>query len=184
DPQSALSQGALAYLTKSERKESLTDAFEHLKAFIERPIRNLLLVEDDDTQREAIADLIGNGDVKTTSVGTGQDALSAIALEKFDCMVLDLGLPDMSGVALLEQIKNGEATRSIPIVVYTARDLPKEEETKLRDLAESILIKDVRSPERLLDETALLLHRNASKLPERQRRILEALHHAVLESKK
>jgi CheY-like chemotaxis protein len=99
-------------------------------------------------------------------------------------MVLDLGLPDMPGTELLEQIKSSSATRTLPIIVYTARDLPQEETSKLRHLAESILFKDVRSPERLLDETALVLHRNISKLPERQRKMLEMLHHGVLEGRK
>src|SRR5206468_5714893 len=135
-------------------------AFQHLKDFIERPVKNLLVVEDDEIQTLSIQELIGNGDVKTTVVGTGKEALAAIQSEKYDCMVLDLGLPDMSGTELLEQIKNSPLSRTLPIIVYTARELLQEEEARLRRLAESILIKDVRSPERLLDETALLLHRN------------------------
>jgi CheY-like chemotaxis protein len=99
-------------------------------------------------------------------------------------MVLDLGLPDMSGVELLEKIKNEPQSRKIPIIIYTARDLLHEEELRLRRLAENIVLKDVRSPERLLDETALLLHRNAAKLPDRQRKMLETLHQGVLEGKK
>jgi CheY-like chemotaxis protein len=141
-------------------------------------------VEDDEIQSESIRNLIGNGDVKTTVVSTGKDALSELQAHKYDCMVLDLGLPDMSGVELIEQIKQQTQSKSLPIVVYTAKDLLKEEETRLKALAENVLIKDVRSPERLLDETALHLHRNAAKLPERQRKMLENLHHAVLEGKK
>src|SRR6185437_10650308 len=175
-----LTQGALGYLVKSENKDSLQNVFEELKSFVERPMRNLLLIEDDEIQQMNIRELIGNGDVKTTVVGSGTEALSALNSGKFDCMVLDLGLPDMSGVELLEKIKNEPHSRSIPIIIYTARDLLHEEELRLRRLAENIVLKDVRSPERLLDETAMLLHRNASKLPERQRKMLETLHQGVL----
>ena len=99
-------------------------------------------------------------------------------------MVLDLGLPDMSGTALLEQIKQSSASRTLPIVIYTARELLEEEASRLKGLAEAILIKDARSPERLLDETSLLLHRNVSKLPDKQRKIIENLHQGVLIGKK
>jgi HAMP domain-containing protein/signal transduction histidine kinase/DNA-binding response OmpR family regulator len=179
-----LTQGALGYLVKSENKDSLQSAFNELKNFVDRPMRNLLLIEDDEVQQMHIRELIGNGDVKTTVVGTGTEALNALSSDKFDCMVLDLGLPDMSGVELLEKIKNEPHSRAIPIIIYTARDLLQEEELRLRRLAENIVLKDVRSPERLLDETALLLHRNASKLPDRQRKMLETLHQGVLEDKK
>jgi CheY-like chemotaxis protein len=184
DTEPALSQGALGYLVKSESKETLRCAFDELREFVERPIRNLLLIEDDEIQQMNICNLIGNSDVNTTVVGTGKDALEALNSGRFDCLVLDLGLPDMSGVELLEKIKSNPQSCSIPIVVYTARDLLHEEEVRLRQLAENIVLKDVRSPERLLDETALLLHRNASKLPERQRKMLETLHQGVLENKK
>src|SRR6266700_2937496 len=112
--------------------------------------------------------LIGNGDVQTTVVGTGKEAHAALDAGRYDFMVLDLGLPDMSGTALLEQIKQSSALRTLPIVIYTARELLEEESSRLKGLAEVNLIKDVRSPERLLDETALLLHRNVSKLPDKR----------------
>jgi CheY-like chemotaxis protein len=184
DAEPTLTQGALGYLTKPKNKESLDEAFNELKRFLERPMRNLLLVEDDEIQQMSIRELIGNGDVKTTVVSSGKEALEALQQEKFDCMVVDLLLPDMPGMDLLEQIKNQPESRSIPIVIYTAKELLKEEEVRLRRLAENILLKDVRSPERLLDETALLLHRNTSKLPERQRKMLETLHQGVLVGKK
>jgi CheY-like chemotaxis protein len=131
----------------------------------------------------SIRDLIGNGDVHTTVVATGKEALAAIEAGQYDCMVLDLGLPDMPGTELLEQIKNS-AARTLPIIIYTARELLHDEADRLKHLAESILIKDVRSPERLLDETSLLLHRNVSKLPDKQRKMLETLHRGALEGKK
>jgi HAMP domain-containing protein/signal transduction histidine kinase/CheY-like chemotaxis protein len=184
DASPTLSQGALGFLTKSDRRDSVQQAFANLKEFISRPMKKLLLVEDDEIQTMSIRELLGNGDVTTTVVATGKDALAAIQSEKYDCLVLDLGLPDMPGTELLEQIKHSGNSRSLPVVIYTARDLLAEEASKLQSLAESILIKDARSPERLLDETALLLHRNVSKLPERQRKMLERLHQGVLEGKK
>jgi HAMP domain-containing protein/CheY-like chemotaxis protein/signal transduction histidine kinase len=184
DTEPSRNEGAFGYLTKSESKESLEHAFEELKDFTDRPVKNLLLVEDDEIQTMSIRELIGNGDVKTTVVGTGKQAIEAIESGKFDCMILDLGLPDMSGAELLERIKGAERSRTLPIVVYTARDLLQEEAERLKLLAESILIKDVRSPERLLDETAMLLHRNVAKLPDKQRKMLESLHQGVLEGKK
>jgi HAMP domain-containing protein/signal transduction histidine kinase/CheY-like chemotaxis protein len=184
DSEPTRTSGAVGFLQKAETKESLDAAFDQLKAFVEKPVKNLLLVEDDEIQTLSIRELIGNGDVKTTVVGTGREALVAIEREKYDCMVLDLGLPDMSGTELLERIKRGPAAKSLPIVIYTARELLDEEASRLKRLAESILIKDVRSPEHLLDETALLLHRNVSKLPEKQRKMLETLHREALESRK
>jgi len=184
DTEPAHTQGALGFLTKSDKKELLTAAFDQLNQFLARPVKNLLLVEDDEIQTMSIRELIGNGDVQTKVVSTGKDALAAVHSEQYDCMVLDLGLPDMSGSELLEQIKNSDQTRMLPIIVYTARELLEAETAKLKQLAESILIKDVRSPERLLDETARVLHRNVSKLPERQRKMIEHLYQGVLEGKK
>ncbi|MEO7299567.1 MAG: HAMP domain-containing protein [Verrucomicrobiota bacterium] len=183
DIQPDVTQGALSYTRKSEKKETLDRAFDEMKEFIDRPVKNLLLVEDDELQRTNITELIGNGDVKTTVVSTGREALAELARQKYDCMILDLGLPDMSGVELVEEIKKCADSRTVPIIIYTAKDLLKEEQAKLKGLTESILIKDARSPERLLDETALLLHRNTARLPDRQRKMLEALHHGVLENK-
>jgi CheY-like chemotaxis protein len=184
DPEPNRTDGALGFLQKSETKESLGEAFDQLKAFVDRPVKNLLLVEDDEIQTMSIKDLIGNGDVKTTVVGTGKDALEAIATHKYDCMVLDLGLPDMSGMELLEKIKQSSGSKSMPIIIYTARELLEEESARLNKMAESVVIKDVRSPERLLDETALLLHRNVYNLPDKQRKMLETLHREALEGKK
>jgi CheY-like chemotaxis protein len=179
-----LNQGALGFITKSERKDSLEQAFEHLKQYVSRPVKNLLVVEDDKIQTMSICELIGNSDVNTTVVGTGKDALREARTGQYDCMVVDLGLPDMPGTELLEEIKKSETLKSLPIIIYTARELLEEESKKLKHLAESIVIKDARSPERLLDETALVLHRNVSRLPERQRKMLENLHQGVLEGKR
>src|SRR5207248_2762457 len=159
DSEPTRSSGALGFLTKSDTKNSLNSALDQLKSFVERPVKNLLLVEDDEIQTMSIRELIGNGDVRTTVVATGGEALAAIEAQQYDCMVLDLGLPDMSGAELLEQIKNSAASRTLPIIIYTARELLQDEAARLKRMAESILIKDVRSPERLLDETSLMLHR-------------------------
>ena len=184
DETSSRLAGAFGFLTKSESKDSLEKAFDELKEFTDRPVKNLLVVEDDEIQSMHLRELVGNGDVKTTIVGSGREALDAIHTDKFDCVVMDLGLPDMSGAELLEQIRKESSTAAIPVIVHTARELPRDESDHLKELAESIVVKDARSPERLLDETAMWLHRDVSKLPEKQRRMLESLHQRVLEGKK
>jgi CheY-like chemotaxis protein/signal transduction histidine kinase len=173
--QRSLQQGAIAYLQKPISSETLHQALTKIKGFVDRRVKNLLIVEDDENQRQSIVALIGNGDVATTAVSTGTQALSAIANGKFDCVVLDLGLPDMSGFDLIEQIKKLPNGETLPIIVYTARELTRSEDTQLQRIAETIIVKDVRSPERLLDETALFLHRVQANLPAPKRQILEQL---------
>ncbi|WP_337884051.1 response regulator [Fischerella thermalis] len=173
--QRSLQQGAIAYLQKPISSETLHQALTKIKGFVDRRVKNLLIVEDDENQRQSIVALIGNGDVATTAVSTGTQALSAIANGKFDCVVLDLGLPDMSGFELIEQIKKLPNGETLPIIVYTARELTRSEDTQLQRIAETIIVKDVRSPERLLDETALFLHRVQANLPAPKRQILEQL---------
>jgi len=174
--QRGLQLGAIAYLQKPLTSETISEALTKIKGFVERQVKNLLVVEDDDTQRHSIVELIGNSDVATTAVATGAAALEAIRTQHFDCLVLDLGLPDMTGFELIEQIKLLPNGKSLPIIVYTGREISKAQETELRRIAETIIIKDVRSPERLLDETALFLHRVQANLPEPKRQILEQLH--------
>ncbi|HEY9651525.1 MAG TPA: response regulator, partial [Coleofasciculaceae cyanobacterium] len=174
--QRGLQLGALAYLQKPVSHEALTGALTHIKGFIQRKVKQLLVVEDDEIQRHTITELIGNSDVVTTAVGTGAEALAALQSGQFDCLVLDLGLPDMTGFELIEQIKQQTSLIQLPIIVYTGKELSKQEETELKRIAESIIIKDVRSPERLLDETALFLHRVQANLPTSKRQILERLY--------
>ncbi|MFN6499905.1 MAG: HAMP domain-containing protein, partial [Nostoc sp. DedQUE01] len=174
--QRGLQLGAIAYLQKPLTSETISEALGRIKGFVERQVKNLLVVEDDDTQRHSIVELIGNSDVATTAVATGAAAIEAIRAQHFDCLVLDLGLPDMTGFELIEQIKLLPNGKSLPIIVYTGREISKAQETELRRIAETIIIKDVRSPERLLDETALFLHRVQANLPEPKRQILEQLH--------
>ncbi|AVH70402.1 response regulator [Nostoc sp. 'Lobaria pulmonaria (5183) cyanobiont'] len=174
--QRGLQLGAITYLQKPVSPEALTQVLTEIKGFIERQVKNLLIVEDDPVQAQSIIELIGNGDVQSTAVGTGAEALSILRSHYFDCMVLDLGLPDMSGFTLIEQIKLEPKLLKLPIIVYTGKELSRQEETQLRGLAETIIIKNVRSPERLLDETALFLHRVQANLPTPKRQMLEQLH--------
>ncbi|MBE9127034.1 MULTISPECIES: response regulator [unclassified Coleofasciculus] len=174
--QRGLQQGAIAYLQKPATGEALTEALSNMKNFVERKVKNLLVVEDDEVQRQSIVELIGNGDVQTTAVGTGAEVLSALQAGHFDCLVLDLGLPDMTGIELIEQIKQQENLSKLPIIVYTGKELTLQEETQLKRISDTIIIKDVRSPERLLDETALFLHRVQANLPPTKQQILERLH--------
>jgi CheY-like chemotaxis protein len=153
--------------------EALDAALGSIREFVERKVKRLLVVEDDEAQRQNLVSLVGNGDVETSAVGSGAEALEALRAERFDCVVLDLGLPDMSGFELLHRIRDQVDLSELPIVVYTARDLTRKEEIQLKRLTDSIILKDVRSPERLLDETTLFLHRVQSRLPALQQQMLE-----------
>lgn len=165
-------QGAVMHLEKPVDPGELRMAFERIRALVQREVKQLLVVEDDPTQRLAIAELVGSGDVVTTAVGTGAEALVALSMGNYDCMVLDLGLPDMEGAELIRSIQQNTSTRDLPIVVYTGRDLTHAEELSLERAADAIIIKDVRSPERLLAETALFLHRVEADLPEPKKKLL------------
>jgi CheY-like chemotaxis protein len=167
--------GAIAYLQKPVTSEALTQALTDLKNFIERSVKNLLVVQNDELQRRSIVDLIGNTDVCTIAVGTGEEALAALRSNSFDCVVLDLELPDISGFELIEQIKQASAGK-IPMLIYTPKQLDKNAETELKRLAETTVIKYVRSPESLLNEIALFLHRIQASLPDSQRQMLEQLY--------
>jgi CheY-like chemotaxis protein/signal transduction histidine kinase/HAMP domain-containing protein len=176
--QQGLKSGALAYLEKPVTKEALDESFARISNFIDSSVKRLLVVEDDETQRQSMIELIQHEDVEITAVASAEDALRELATSHFDCMVLDLGLKDMNGFELLETVKANPQMRDLPIIIYTGKDLSQAEETKLRKFAETIIVKDVKSPERLLDETALFLHRVEAKLPEQKRRMLERLHNA------
>ncbi|MGA7937199.1 MAG: response regulator [Kovacikia sp.] len=184
--QRSLQQGAIAYLQKPISSDALLTALTDMKAFIDRPVKNLLIVEDDSLQRRSLIELIGNGDVISTAVGTGAEALEVLQSTRFDCMVLDLGLPDMSGFELIEQIKLQPNLGYLPIVVYTGKDLSHREETELRRISDTIIVKGVRSPERLLDETALFLHRVQASMPPPKRVMLDQIRQSdpVLAGKK
>lgn len=171
-----LMMGAIAYLKKPSSREALENAFNHIASYTEKSVKHLLIVEDDDIQRHSIIELIGHDDVSITAVSTGREALAELRKQRYDCMVLDLMLTDMTGFDLLDQIRDDENLIDLPIIIYTGKDLDMKEETRLRKYAESIIIKDVKSPERLLDETTLFLHRVEENLPEDKRKILQKLH--------
>jgi tubulin-specific chaperone A len=150
--------------------------FETIETAISRDIKRLLVVEDDDITRLSIYELLKNDDIEITTVPTGEEALRSLREDVFDCMVVDLGLEDISGFRLLEKIEDDEAIVPLPIIVYTGKELTKEEELQLKKHAESVIIKGVKSPERLLDEVTLFLHQVTAKLPEKQQQKLRMLH--------
>jgi CheY-like chemotaxis protein/HAMP domain-containing protein len=177
--QNALRLGAVAFLEKPITTEDLEAAFGDIQRFVDRRVRSLLVVEDDDEQRRAVVELIGgDDDVEVTAVASSEEALEALDARQFDCMVLDLKLPEMGGFDLLEKLKENPRHSQTPVIVYTGKELTRREETKLKRFSEAIVVKDASSPERLLDETSLFLHRVEGKLPREKRRMLEQLHSA------
>jgi signal transduction histidine kinase/DNA-binding response OmpR family regulator/HAMP domain-containing protein len=185
--QEVLRAGAVGYIEKPVGADALGATLDSIGTFIERRVKNLLVVEDDPTERDAIIELIGSGDdVEIVGCGSSEEALEQLEERPFDCMVLDLTLPDGSGFQLLEKIKKNKRFGSLPVIVHTGKDLTRREETRLKKYAETVIVKDVRSPERLLDETSLFLHRIEARMPQEKRKILEQLHNAdaVFEGKK
>jgi HAMP domain-containing protein/CheY-like chemotaxis protein/signal transduction histidine kinase len=175
--QQGLKAGAIAYLEKPVSKDALEDSFNRISNFIDQQVKRLLVVEDDEQQRKSMIELISHEDVEITAVASATEALEQLKATHFDCMVVDLGLAGgTDGFELLETVKADPKMQELPIIIYTGKDLSREEETRLRRFAETIIVKDVKSPERLLDETALFLHRVEARLPEQKRRMLEHLH--------
>ena len=165
--------GALAWIQKPAAKEALDQSFTRMEDFLAHKVKNLLVVEDQAAERNRIVELISNPNVNITTAATGADALAALKQTSFDCLVLDLGLPDTSGFEVIEEIKKDLSLRTLPIIVYTARELTQDEERRLKKVIKSVIVKDVRSPERLLDEVTLFLHQVEADLPEFKRKILE-----------
>ena len=163
DTLSAQKQGAVGFINKPTTKEKLDKALLNLEGVIEKKIKDLLVIEDDEYLRKSIIELLKAEDVTTYEANTGTQALSIIRDTNIDCIVLDLTLPDMSGYDLLNILKKESELHIPPIIVYTGRDLSKEEEKTIMQFAESIIIKGVKSEERLIDETALFLHRVVDK---------------------
>ena len=172
----ALQMGAIGYLTKPVSIDKLRDAFGHIEDVISKPMKKLLIVDDDKATRMSIVSLIGNGDVTTTSVGGGVEAYKLLEKENFDCLILDLGLQDMSGFDLIEKIRLNNKLASLPVIIYTGKDLTREEEDKLQKYADSIIIKGIRSPERLLAETSLFLHRVEANLPKEKQEMIRMMY--------
>ena len=184
EPENALRQGALCFLTKPIGTPEVEKIFTRARAMSESQAKKLLVIEDNETERESLRTFIGNETAKFFGAATASEGLAALSDQQFDCVVLDLMLPDMSGFDLIEKIRG--KYEHLPIIVYTAKDLSREEEEKLNRVAQTVIVKDVRSPERLYDQTALWLHRDAAKLPAEKREILQRLHDpdAVLAGKK
>jgi hypothetical protein len=176
DRQHGLARGAFSFLTKPTTAEGLRAALERIRSYAMSTRRRLLVVEDNRAEQLSIRELLGHDDIEIVVVETGAAALESLEQGAFDCVVLDLRLPDISGFEVLERIAHQEALRELPVVVFTGRELSSEDERRLHEFARSIVVKGVESPERLLDETALFLHRVVADLPAARQRMLERLH--------
>ncbi len=170
--QVAKSYGAISYMLKPVKREKLVSALEQLETRLSQNVRRLLIVEDDPAQLQGLQHLLKAKDVETVGVSTAADCLTRLRSETFDCMVLDMTLPDASGFDVLEQLDADHSFSFPPVIVYTARELSDDEELRLRKYSRSIIIKGAKSPERLIDEVTLFLHQVVSDLPETQQRML------------
>ena len=176
DRQHGLARGAFAFVTKPTTTEGLENALLRIKDYTMPRRRRLLVIEDDPAEQLSITALLGHSDIDIVSINTGAEALDILHQEPFDCAVLDLHLPDMSGFELLERLRDDEKLSDLPVVVFTGKELSPEEDAQLHTLARSVVVKGVESPERLLDETALFLHRVISDLPADKQQMLDRLH--------
>ena len=176
DRQHGLARGAFSFLTKPTSSEGLDAALERIKKYATPRSKRLLIVEDNPAEQMGIKELLGYDDVEVSVASTGADALAALFEQQFDCVVLDLRLPDMSGFDVLERLRDTPSLSDLPVVVFTGKELSPEEDVRLRTLARSVVVKGVESPERLLDETALFLHRVITDLPTEKQKMLDRLH--------
>ncbi|MFZ0425072.1 MAG: HAMP domain-containing protein [Xanthobacteraceae bacterium] len=175
DRQHGLARGAFAFVNKPTTREGIDDALSRIKEFAEPRRKRLLIVEDNAVEQMSIRELLGHDDIEIVNAGTGDEALSALQEKPCDCVVLDLRLPDMSGFEVLERMRADTELADIPVVVFTGRELSAEEDARLHTMARSIVVKGVESPERLLNETALFLHRVITDLPLAKQHMLERL---------
>jgi len=171
--EAAMHMGAIGYAVKPTTREELKDVFARLEAKLTQKVKRVLLVEDDDLQRDSISRLIGDDDIEITAVGLAQDALELLRTTIFDCMIIDLKLPDMLGNDLLKRMSTEDICSFPPVIVYTGRNLTRDEEAELRKYSRSIIIKGARSPERLLDEVTLFLHKVESRLSHERQKMLK-----------
>jgi len=169
----ALSLGAVGYMLKPVKRDELVDAFKSLENRLSQQMRRVLIVEDDEVQRDSVSRLLKSNDTETIAVGTAAECLDMLKAQTFDCMVLDLTLPDATGYSLLETLSQEDAYAFPPVIVYTGRDLSYDDEQKLRRYSSSIIIKGAKSPERLLDEVTLFLHQVVSELSPEQQTLLK-----------
>jgi CheY-like chemotaxis protein len=175
DRQHALASGAFSFVAKPTTTEGVEAALSRIKAYAAPRRKRLLVVEDNAAERMSIAELLGHDDIEIVAVDTGRAALTTLRKQPCDCVVLDLRLPDMTGFEVLEKIREDAALSDVPVVVFTGRELSADEDARLHSMARSIVVKGVESPERLLDETALFLHRVVTDLPPEKQRMLERL---------
>ena len=175
DRQHALARGAFSFVNKPTTTEGVSAALSQIKEYARPRRKRLLIVEDNIAEQMSIRELLDHDDIEIVAAGTGADALSTMRNSPYDCVVLDLRLPDMSGFEVLDKIRNDNLLSNVPVVVFTGRELSTEEDAKLHTMARSIVVKGVESPERLLDETSLFLHRVITELPIEKRRMLEKL---------
>jgi signal transduction histidine kinase/DNA-binding response OmpR family regulator/CHASE3 domain sensor protein len=171
----ALHLGAIGYALKPTTREQLEDVFRKLQEKSSQEIKHVLLVEDDERQRDSVVQLIADADVRIAAVGSGEEALALLRSDIFDCMIIDLKLPDMQGKELLEQMSHEELCSFPPVIVYTGRNLTRDEEAELLKYSRSIIIKGARSPERLLDEVTLFLHKVESQLSSERQNMLKSV---------
>jgi HAMP domain-containing protein/signal transduction histidine kinase/DNA-binding response OmpR family regulator len=176
DRQHGLARGAFAFMSKPTTVDGLEGALNRLKNFASPRRKRLLVIEDNPAEQLGLRALLGHDDIEMVTVDTGEGALALLREQDFDCVVLDLKLPDISGFDVLDEVKLDPRLREVPVVVFTGRELSQEEDTRLHSMARSVVVKGVESPERLLDETALFLHRVFSDLPVEKQRMLEVLH--------
>ncbi len=176
DRHHGLSRGAFSFVTKPTTSEELGSVLARIKEYSMPRRKRLLIVEDNPAEQLSIRELLGHDDIDVSTVTTGAEALSTIEQQSFDCVVLDLRLPDMSGFDILERLRDMPSLSDLPVVVFTGKELSPEEDARLHVLARSVVVKGVESPERLLDETALFLHRVVSDLPVSKQNMLERLH--------
>jgi CheY-like chemotaxis protein/signal transduction histidine kinase/HAMP domain-containing protein len=176
DRQHGLACGAFSFVTKPTTREGLAEALARIKDFIAQPRKRLLVVDEDATEQINIRELLGHDDIEIINAATGGEALNLLKEDPCDCVVLDLRLPDMSGFEVLERMRVEPALADVPIVVFTGRELSAEDDARLHTMARSIVVKGVESPERLLHETALFLHRVITDLPPDKQQMLDKLH--------
>jgi HAMP domain-containing protein/CheY-like chemotaxis protein len=175
DRQHALARGAFSFVTKPTTTEGVDAAITRIKEYAKPRRKRLLVVEDNPAEQLSIQELLSFDDIEIDTAGTGSGALNSLREQQYDCVVLDLRLPDMTGFEVLEEIKRDGSLSDVPVVVFTGRELSAEEDAQLHTMARSIVVKGVESPERLLDETALFLHRVVTDLPPEKQRMLERL---------
>jgi HAMP domain-containing protein/CheY-like chemotaxis protein/signal transduction histidine kinase len=178
DRHHGLARGAFAFVTKPTTPEGLVAALARIKEYSAPRRKRLLVVEDNPAEQLSIKELLGYDDIDVTVVATGSEAIEAVSERAFDCVVLDLRLPDISGFDVLERFRDTPSLGDLPVVVFTGQELSPEEDARLHSLARSVVVKGVESPERLLDETALFLHRVVADLPVEKQKLLDRLHHS------